>query len=201
MSDQNSFIEQLKLFATESGRKIKVKKDPYPTTSSDQEEEYRITVVIPEIDDGDLFFIAYSDLKSGSLYSVYSGVFSAGSEPCQSKLSVVKKDWLDRLSFRSGYKSIKTGSIPFDKKTKITSNNPQMVHRLFSGLDSQNAAMSALDLSDGFTISINELVTEQMESFKGFSQLSLYAYKDWILDGSTIEKMFIAVRNLKERWR
>ena len=200
MNNIKTAIETLQEFAKKTDRKIKIIDNPTDTLGLNPGKIHGKIAIIRDKEDESIFFIGYEDSRRDSLYSLYTGVFTSISEHCQSRFSIVKKDWLDRLSFRIGYQKVFTGVSLFDKKTSITSNNPPMVHRLLSDRDSQTAVLEAMDIQDGLSISINELVTDQIPELANKSQLSLYLFKDWILDNEKIDKMFEAVRTLKARF-
>lgn len=180
---ENNAIEKLKEFAKTTKRKIQIK-----------EEDGQIVVIK---DKEDLWFIACNCVFSNGVTTYYSGVFTNAAEPCPSRMSIVKKGFLDHLSFRTGYQTVKIGDAGFDKKTRIISNNPQMAYRLLKSKEAQNLVEQALNLQSGITVSINEIVTEAVPKLKKSAQLSVYLFKDWITDPQEIEQLFLNVSQLK----
>lgn len=189
-------IHSLKSFAQKTGREINVI-DTENQTEDSGSVPYPIKIVTIK-DANDAWYIAYQDLKGDNMYSFFSGVFTTAPEPCPSRMSIVKKDFLDRLSFRTGYQSVKIGNPSFDKKTKIVSNNPPLVYRLMRDQRSQKLVEQALNLKPSLTVSINELVTEAAPELKNHSQLSIYLLKEWLVDEGEIEKLFTIVAELKK---
>lgn len=178
--DLKKTVKELEEFAKNTNREIKVI-DGH-------------TVIIKE---DDLYYVAFNDADKDGVYSVYCGIFTPASEPCPSRMSVVKKGFLDHLSFKTGYQPIKTGSVSFDKKARTISNNPQMVFRLLSKPEARELIEETLNLHTGITVSINDLVTEAVPRLKSQAQLSIYVLKEWITEADKLEKLFQTGAKLK----
>ena len=180
---EENAIKKLQQYAADTNKEIQVQTD-------------QGQVII--IKGGDnLFFIACDRELNTGFRSFFSGVFTTASEPCPSRMNIVKKGFLDHLSFRIGYQVVKIGAPAFDKKYKVTSNNPPMAYRLLGSPQGQKAVDAALELSPGMTVSINEIVTEVVPEIKDHAQLSVYLFKEWLTDGHQIDKLFAATAKLK----
>lgn len=177
-------IRKLEEFARQTKKEIQVKK------------ENGQAVIIKGGDN--LYFIACDRELNSGFRSFFSGVFTTASEPCPSRMDIVKKGFLDHLSFRIGYQAVKIGIPVFDKKYRITSNNPPMVHRLMGTTDGRNAVDAALDIRPGMTVSINEIVTEVVPEIRDHAQLSVYLFKDWMTNGEEIDRLFEVTGKLKK---
>lgn len=141
-------------------------------------------------DQDDVYFIACDRELIGGFRSFFSGVFTTAPEPCPSRMDIVRKGFLDHLSFRTGYQAVKTGDPAFDKKTRVTSNNPPMALRLLAGPEARNIAEEALSFKPGTTISINEIVSDAVPAISNQSQLSIYVPKDWITGADELNRLF-----------
>ena len=197
MSEEKSSYEILQDFAKKTNRQIEFKEQAYPSTIIHPIIYHIRTLYISESTANDCYYACFQDPRRDTHDLLFSGVFFPLPEIFSGNASIREKDFIDKINGVFRKPKVRTGSLRFDSKAVIKTNDPPMAQRVFGQRRLQDVILKALTLYEGLIISVNDYDVNFIPSLKGKPQFGLVTTQEWILDGSLIEKLFSLSRSLQ----
>lgn len=117
MNEDLSSIDILKNFAKQTKRKCIYEEKQYPSNTIPPYNHFLRKVYIPNKQDGLIYYVAFQDSKSVGENAVFSDVFVEIPIQKSIKISIQKRDILDKINPFRKNDCLKTGANSFDSKT------------------------------------------------------------------------------------
>jgi hypothetical protein len=198
MSNEKSTIEILTDFATNSNREIKFNEITHPHCSTNPVIYHKRTLYIPNDSQKTSFYVCYNDTKSLSKNNLYCGVFIPISLPTTCKMTIRKKDFLDRINPLTKRKSLKIGEYRFDSKVVISCNDQSCIETLLKNSKIQKLILESLNITDAISVTINDVNPKFVPELKEKSHLAIITKMTWISQSEQINKLFNLIENVRE---
>ena len=203
MEQEKSSSEILKAFANKSGRSIHYIKSPYEESYEHWVKRvwYQRKIYIPNNSSSSSFYVSYADAKSVNLNSenvLYSGVFIPLNLPLTAKISIRKKDILDKINIFNRNKFLKSGFGHFDAKTTIRGNDTLSAQKLLKSRKVQDTILAAFHKEESLVAGVNIADTDFVPSLKKQSVLGIYSVSGWIFDAELIEFLFERMEKIRK---
>ncbi|MFP4664631.1 MAG: hypothetical protein ACLFM1_09410 [Bacteroidales bacterium] len=189
--EERKSIEKLENFATLSGREIESEVIEHPKSGINTFQKYRAWAFVPASEERNVFFVCFSDPYARVGQStVYCGAFVALPDEIKGKLTIRKKDFLDRLSISSKAKANKLGNRIFDSRAVITGEMGEAERNLLSAPMLQSHILDSLTDFSGFHIFINKFHPDFVPELKGKACLGIVNPLGWQMEENFIETLF-----------
>lgn len=174
--------EELKEFAKEIGFSFTFKEKDYDQAIY-KGIQHRISYVLIKKDEASPFYLACRDSKSLSEESrLFSGFFFAVNASQQTKITLQKKDVLDKLSIFGKKKKQQLGVQSFDSNFICTSNDAKEIARFFSLKETHQQMLDAAKIKTGIHFGINPVhIPSNIQDVLQKSYFAVYKH-DWIVD-------------------
>lgn len=203
MEQEKSSSEILKAFADKSRRTIKYIKSPHEEVYEHWVKRvwHQRKIYIPNNNSSSSFYVSYADSKSVNLNSenvLYSGVFISVNLPLTAKISIRKKDILDKINIFNRNKFLKSGFGHFDAKTAIRGNDTLSAQKLLKSRKVQDAILAAFHKEESLVAGVNIADTDFVPSLKKQSVLGIYSVSGWIFDAELIEFLFERMEKIRK---
>ena len=203
MEQENSSSKILKEFADKTQRSFHYVKSPYEETYEHWVKRvwHQRKIYIPNSSKGSSFFVSYADAKSVNLNSenaLYSGVFIPVNLPSIAKISIRKKDILDKINVFSKNQFLKSGFGHFDKRATIRGNDTLSAQKLLKSRKIQDAILESFLKEESLVAGVNKADTDFVTPLKNQSVLGIYSISGWIFDPELIEFLFERLEKIKK---
>jgi hypothetical protein len=192
-------VEELQDFAKRTGRTFHYNEKPLKTGPLVNITYNYRNLYIPNDHRESSFYVSRSNPQHFGNYENYSGVFIPINLPMAVNCTIRKKDILDKINpfFKP---PLKTGVQYFDAKTVVDGRGATEIRKFLKGSAVQELILKVLDVRETFRVLVNELDMSFIPGLKGQSSLGIVQPKEWVLDPSTIEKMFEIAEQLKSKF-
>ncbi|MBI5539334.1 MAG: hypothetical protein HY951_04695 [Bacteroidia bacterium] len=198
MNTNISIIEFLTEFAEQTKRKIYASETEYPGPNINTETFHKRILFMPENSSEQSFLIGYHDSKSFNENELYFGVFFPISISNSIKISIRKKDIIDKLNPLLKQKIFKTENDDFDSQTIITGNDKSIVDKYFHNNYTQILILDCLNIKHGINVGINGFNLDFVPAFKNKSHFGIYTRLAWIRDTKIIEDLFKKIEQFRK---
>jgi len=197
MQPEKPSEEELRDFAKQTNRSFKYNEYPLKTGPLINVTYYHRYLYIPNNNSETSFYVSQSNPNIVGHYGNFSGVFIPVDIPTAVECSIRKKDILDKINpfFKQ---PIKTGINYFDSRTVINGKGSIEIKKFFKGSNIQKSILKAFELNESLKILVNQLDIDFVHKLKGTSHLGIVQPREWILDPTTIEKMFTLAEEIKK---
>ena len=204
MENENSSSDTLKAFAKKSGRYIEFIKSPYEKSYVHWSSRvwHQRKLYIPNNPKGTSFFVSFADARSVNLNSedvLYSGVFIPILLPSAARITMRKKDILDKLNVFNKKKFLKSGFSHFDARVTIRGNDSLSAQKLLKSRKVQDAIFEAFNKEESLAAGINTVNADFVPQLKNHSLFGIYSLSGWILEEELIEFLFHRMEEIRER--
>lgn len=199
-NSEQSSLEILRDFAEKTGRKIETTSEELTSTGYLTIQQTKRTAFIPDKSDEKLIFHWYNNPKSFSSLSMYCGVFFESGLADETKISIRKKYFFDRIKPYTSGTTYKTGDYIFDHKIFITGFGFESVHNLLTKQNVQHYISEIIESDQRFKIEIHTF-SPDFGPFSGRNNMVCLYIKDyWMFDSDLIEKIFNLASKLREEF-
>jgi len=204
MENKNSSSDILNAFAKKSGRTIEYIKAPYEKSVVHWVSRvwHQRKLYIPNNPMGTSYFVSFADARSVNLNSedvLYSGVFIPIPLPSAARITMRKKDILDKLNVFNKKKVLKSGFSHFDARVTIRGNDSLSAQKLLKSRKVQDAVLEAFSKEESLAAGINTVNADFVPQLKGQSVFGIYSLNGWILEEELIEFLFGRMEEIRER--
>lgn len=196
--EEITYIDEIRAFAKATHRTIVDEDIPYPLTGVRTLQKSRRWAYIPYNKENSSYFIWFSDAyaKVGD-HLTFCGAFIPLESNIQSKISIRRRNVLDRLSLFSGKNTNKTGDGYFDSKVVVSGTMDSPTKSLLSQPRLQEELLSAMKMESFLNISINQFDIDFVPELQGKSYISIINTRNWTLEGDIIEEVFERMEKIK----
>ncbi len=199
--EEKTDIEILTEFAKGTNRFIEANEVPYPSSFIRKNLlRFKRTVYIPNDPERNSFYICYNDPYHNIEQSaIFSGAFIPLALKTKTKVSIRKRDVVDKVNIFSRNKPMGVGSYKFDSKVVINGDLDLELRGFLSKTKLQNKILEVLGMNKGFIkISINEFNLDFVPEFKNSSYLSIINNQEWEVDKDRIEQFFNQIEMIRK---
>ncbi len=192
MSENSSFQEYTE-YALKTGRETAFTEEAKQGLHNRKFNMHKRTAVL--YDDRGLSLISFNDPPYATKKEMFSGVFFSCNINPENRFTVVKRDFLSKLSFsgRSG-----TGNSFLDKKVKAESNDEMILSTVFHSHKVQNALLDLFKIDQRIVCGLNELNLDFVKAVEFKSSMGFYVLQDWLFDFEKLNLIFAKAKIIKE---
>lgn len=204
MENERTSYNTLKAFSKKSGRDIEFIKAPHEKSSVHWVSRvwHQRKLYIPNNPKGTSFFVSFADARSVNLNSedvLYSGVFIPIPLPSAARISMRKKDILDKLNVFNKKKFLRSGFRHFDARVTIRGNDSLNAQKLLKSRKVQDAILEAFNKEESLAAGMNTVNADFVPQLKDQSVFGIYSLSGWILEEELIEFLFERMEEIRER--
>lgn len=185
---EKSNLEILSKFAKSTNRDFDYKEVQFPTSGVRKIPKFKRWAYISNNHLREIFFVWFSNpFENIGIPTVFCGAFIPLPPQFDSKLSIRKRNIIDKVSIFSKHKNNVVGNETFDNKVIIKGDINSKTKRLLSNTKLQKCLLNSLNTNDLVNIVINEYKIDFIPELENKAYLAITNPQSWNLGKSEIE--------------
>lgn len=193
---ESSPYKTLSAFAEKSHRKLIFNEEQYPGSIRHGGAMHKQTFYMEDKHNSDIYLAGFFDPKQFEENELWFGVFCPIQLPEFTKLTIRKKNTLDKLNPFLRNKTLSSENRIFDSKTIITGNDPKLTTKLLFSSELQQKILESFTLSPLLFFGVNPFRIDFCPALKKQSIMGIYTFQKWILEEDFIEELFLNMRKI-----